>query len=97
MRFIMSLFKGKESLNMVLDSFLIVNGCASFELVSVPNGAEVYEEEERIGVTPFLFDQFSGERFFTIKKKGYVEQDVMISSLDQKKIEVRLEGIQKQH
>ena len=59
--------------------FLIVNGCASFELVSVPNGAEVYEEEERIGVTPFLFDQFSGERFFTIKKKGYVEQDVMIS------------------
>ena len=96
MRFIISLFKGKKSLNIVLGFFfLIVNGCASFELVSVPNGAEVYEEEERIGVTPFLFDQFSGERFFTIKKKGYVEQDVMISSLDQKKFEVRLEGIQK--
>ena len=71
MRFIISLFKEKKSLNMVLGFFfLIANGCASFELVSVPNGAEVYEEEDRIGVTPFLFDQFSGERFFTIKKKG---------------------------
>ena len=75
MRFTISLFKGKKSLNMVLGFFfLIVSGCASFELVSVPNGAEVYEEEERIGVTPFLFDQFSGERFFTIKKKGMLNR-----------------------
>ena len=96
MRFMMGLCNGVKSVTIVLGLFfLTVNGCASFELSSVPNGAEVYERAEHIGTTPFLFNQFSGERFFTIKKKGYVEKDVMISSLDQKKIEVRLEGLQK--
>jgi hypothetical protein len=74
-------------------SVLLWSGCASFELTSIPEGAVLFEGTEQIGSTPYPFEQFSGERVFTVKKAGYVEQDVLISSLDQKSVEVRLDRV----
>lgn len=72
---------------------LLLSGCASFELVSNPSGAEVHEFGERIGATPFSFDQFSGERLLTVKRDGFVERQVLVSSLDRKRVSVRLERV----
>jgi hypothetical protein len=74
-------------------SVLLWSGCASFELTSIPEGAVLFEGTEQIGSTPYPFEQFSGQRVFTVKKAGYVEQDVLISSLDQKSLEVRLDRV----
>ena len=59
--------------NFFICSFLI-SGCASFEVKTTPEKAEIYEGDKKIGVTPYQFDQFSGERKFTLKKPGYVEK-----------------------
>ena len=96
MRFLLNFAYVKNlSRGIFLGHCIFLSGCASFELASVPDRAEVFEGQEFIGVTPYIFDQFSGERFFTLKKQGYVEKKVLISSLDQKKTEVRLDSIQK--
>ena len=76
-----------------IGSVVLGSGCASFELTSIPEGAVLFEGTERIGSTPYPFDQFSGERIFTVKKSGYVEQEVLVSSLDQKSVEVQLDRV----
>ena len=48
-------------------SVLLWSGCASFELTSIPEGAVLFEGTEQIGSTPYPFEQFSGERVFTVK------------------------------
>ncbi len=72
---------------------LLLSGCASFELVSNPAGAEVHEFGERVGSTPYAFEQFSGERTLTVKRDGFVERQVLVSSLDRKRVAVRLERV----
>lgn len=74
---------------------IIFSGCASFELKSFPEKAEIYEAEEKIGETPYKFEQFSGERKFTIKKYGYVEKELTISSLGEKDSNIKLEKVKK--
>ena len=61
-----------------------ISGCASFELTSLPPGVARYEREPSVGQTPYGFDQFSGERTFTLRAEGYVDQEVTVSSLDPK-------------
>ena len=72
---------------------LTVCGCASFELTSIPENVEIYEGQVRLAATPYGFEQFSGERTFTLKKEGYVEKDITISSLDQHETVVQLERV----
>lgn len=74
---------------------LIFSGCASFELETFPEKAEIYEAEEKIGETPYRFEQFSGERKFTLKKSGYVEKELTISSLGEKDSNIKLEKVKK--
>ena len=71
-------------------SYLCITGCASFELDSLPENVEIYENKEKIGNTPYKFDQFSGERTFTLKTPGHIEKQITISSLDAKKTSVVL-------
>ncbi len=72
---------------------LLVSGCASFKLTSVPEHAAVFEGKVHIATTPYSFDQFSGERTFTLRKAGYVEKEITISSLDRQVTHVRLEKV----
>ena len=74
---------------------IIFTGCASFELETFPEKAEIYEAEEKIGETPYRFEQFSGERKFTLKKSGYVEKELTISSLGEKDSNIKLEKVKK--
>ena len=74
---------------------IIFSGCASFELETFPEKAEIYEAEEKIGETPYRFEQFSGERKFTLKKSGYVEKELTISSLGEKDSNIKLEKVKK--
>ncbi|MFL2859814.1 MAG: hypothetical protein ACJ0BW_03620 [Pontiellaceae bacterium] len=76
-----------------LGLLIFLSGCASFELKSFPEKAEIYEEDKRIGVTPYRFEQFSGERKFTLKKQGYVEKELTISSLSSKNSDIKLEEV----
>jgi len=67
-------------------------GCASFELETNQEGVSIIDEQgSTIGTAPYNFEQFSGERVFTLKKPGYVDKKITISSLDQKDIDVDLE------
>ena len=83
--------------NVIYLSFLtclfFISGCASFEVKTIPEKAEIYEGDKKIGVTPYLFDQFSGERKFTLKKPGYVEKELTVSSLSTKSSDVKLEEV----
>ncbi len=78
---------------LILALFLV--GCASFELDTFPEGVEIYEAEKKIGEAPFRFEQFSGERKFTLKKSGYVEKELTISSLGEKDLNIKLEKVKK--
>lgn len=71
---------------------LLLFGCASFELTSVPS-ADIYENEEKIATTPYRFKLLSGGRALTLKRSGYVEEEVFVSSLDPKSLHFELEWV----
>lgn len=71
---------------------LSLTGCSTFHLSSSPT-AEVYENGERIGTTPMGFNLMSGQRVFTLKKYGYVEEEVKVSSLDSKKQHIEMQWV----
>lgn len=71
---------------------LLVFGCASFELTSAP-AADVYEDGEKISRTPYNFDLMAGQRVFTLKRAGYVDVVVPVSSLDSKRQHYPLEWV----
>lgn len=64
-------------------------GCSSFRLSSTP-GADIYENDEKIGHTPFSFNVMSGERTFVLKRFCYVEEELTVSPLDRRKIHIDL-------
>ena len=70
-----------------------MGGCAAFELTSQPSGVDLYEGEIKVGQTPYGFNQFSGERIFTLRADGYVEERVLVSSLDPKGKHVKLREV----
>ena len=77
---------------MYLYAALYMTGCASFELETNQAGVSIIDEQgNRIGMAPYNFEQFSGERVFTLRKPGYVDKKITISSLDKKVIDVDLE------
>ena len=77
---------------MYLSAALFMTGCASFELETNQEGVSIIDEQgNSIGMAPYNFEQFSGERVFTLKKPGYVDKKITISSLDKKDIDVDLE------
>jgi|GEM_PF-3279541 len=87
----------KKNFTLMLRGVLLVAmlcsfGCTSFQLTSKPV-ADIYENEELIGRTPYTFTLVSGERIFTLKRFGYVEEEVRVSSLDQKKLHFDLQWI----
>ena len=69
-------------------------GCSTFELSSTPS-ADIYENEVKIGETPYAFNLVSGTRQFVLKSFGFIEEDVSVSSLDQKKLHVNLRWVGK--
>lgn len=69
-------------------------GCTSFRVTSSPQ-ADIYENGERIGRTPYSFSLMSGERTFTLKQFGYVEEDFTVTSLDRKVIHFDLRWVGK--
>lgn len=73
-------------------ALLTLTGCSSFELTSQPT-ADIYENGEKIGATPYHFTLMSGYRSFTLKKFGYVEQDVNVTSLDSRQQHFNLQWI----
>ena len=78
---------------MYLSIALFITGCASFELETNQEGVSIIDEQgNSIGTAPYNFEQFSGERVFTLRKPGYVDKKITISSLDKKVIDVDLES-----
>ena len=76
---------------MYLSIALFITGCASFELETNQEGVSIIDEQgNSIGTAPYNFEQFSGE-VFTLRKPGYVDKKITISSLDKKVIDVDLE------
>lgn len=77
-------------------SFLLVIllgfGCSSFRLASVPP-AEIYENGQKIGQTPYEFNLMSGSRTLTLKRYGYVEREISVSSVDTRRMNIALEWI----
>lgn len=69
-------------------------GCSTFQLASTP-GADIYENGDLIAHTPYRFKLISGNRILTLKRFGYVEEEVKVSSLDRKKLHVDLQWIGK--
>lgn len=74
---------------------LLVTGCASFEIRSMPPEVSLVENEEEVAKTPFSFSLFAGERRFTARKEGYVEQIVEVSPLDRQVINIVLETVRR--
>lgn len=71
---------------------LLAFGCASFELTSTPPSS-VYENGEKVAGTPYHFDLMSGQRMFTLKRPGYVDVEVPISSLDPKRLHIPMQWV----
>ena len=71
---------------------LLAFGCASFELSSEPP-ADIYENGEKIAVTPYHFQLMSGVRRFTLRIPGYVEEEVPVSSLDPKRMHFQMQRV----
>lgn len=78
-------------LSLILLSSVML-GCSSFELTSWPQ-AEVYENGEKIGTTPYRFTMVSGSRDFTLKRYCYVDRDVSITAVDAKQQHFKLQWI----
>lgn len=74
---------------------LLLNvGCSTFQMTSSPT-ADIYENGEKIGRTPYSFNLMSGARTFTLKKFGYVEEEITVTSLDSKKMHFDLQWVGK--
>lgn len=71
---------------------LLLSGCTSFQLTSTPE-ADLYENGEKIGRTPYTFKLVSGVRNFELKHFGYVEEDIAVSSLDAKRIHIDMQWV----
>ncbi|MDF7825777.1 PEGA domain-containing protein [Pontiellaceae bacterium B12227] len=69
-------------------------GCSTFTLTSAP-AADIYENDEKIGRTPYSFNLMSGERTLQLRRYGYVEEQVVVSSLDKKRLHFDLQWIGK--
>lgn len=69
-------------------------GCSTFQLSSTPV-ADIYENDVQIARTPYRFKLMSGDRTFILKRFGYVEEDVSVSSVDQKQLHIDLKWIGK--
>lgn len=76
----------------LLGLMLLMFGCSSFRMSSTP-AADIYENGEMIGRTPYEFNLMSGARTFTLKRYGYVEEDVQVTSLDPKRLHVDLQWV----
>ncbi len=79
---------------MAAAALLLSFGCTSFHLSSSPT-ADIYENGEKIARTPYSFSLMSGNRTFTLKRFGYVEEEVTVTSLDQKQIHFDLQWVGK--
>ncbi len=79
---------------LLLLPMLAMVGCTAFELTSTPE-ADIYENGELLGTTPLTFELVSGARTFTLKKFGYVEQEVVVSALDPRKIKIEMQWVGK--
>lgn len=77
---------------MLVVPMLVLFGCTSFELTSQPQ-ADIYENGNKVGTTPYSFKLMSGFRSFTLKRFGYVEQDVHVSSLDSRRQHFNLQWV----
>jgi len=73
-------------------TMLLAFGCASFEITSMPT-ADIYENGAKIGTTPYSFSLMSGERRFTLKRAGYVDEEVVVSSLDDPELHYRMRWV----
>ncbi len=87
----------KKNMQRLIRSSLLMTmglmfGCTSFQLTSTPS-ADIYEKGEKIARTPYEFTLSSGQRMLTIKRLGYVEKEVIVSSLDPGKMHVDLEWV----
>jgi len=77
---------------LLLLTILLSFGCTSFQLKSSPV-ADIYENGTKIGHTPYEFTLMSGNRVLTLKRFGYVEQELDISSLDPKRMNIQLQWV----
>lgn len=69
-------------------------GCSTFTLTSAPI-ADIYEDDVKIGRTPYTFNLMSGTRTLKLTRYGYIEGRVEVSSLDKKRLHVDLQWIGK--
>lgn len=76
----------------VVAAVLLLSGCSSFQLSATP-AADIYENGAKIGRTPYEFKLMSGMRQFTLKRYGYVEEVVAVSSLDPKRLHFDLQWV----
>ena len=77
---------------LLLVAALLSFGCSTFHLASTPV-ADVYEGGEKIGQTPYSFNLVSGERVLTLKRFGYVEEEVRVTSLDPRDLHFNLQWV----
>jgi len=76
----------------VLAAAMLLFGCSSFRLSATP-AADIYENGEKIGRTPYQFKLMSGMRQFTLRRYGYVEEEVTVSSLDPNRLHFDLQWV----
>ncbi|NNJ70284.1 MAG: PEGA domain-containing protein [Kiritimatiellales bacterium] len=80
----------------LLLTVLLSFGCSSFVLTSTPT-AEVYENNTKVGQTPYSFSIVSGRRSLTLKRFGYVEQPIEVTALDPKQLHFDLQWVGRTH
>lgn len=77
---------------MLCVSLTLAMGCTSFTLTSKPP-ADLYDDGVKLGTTPYSFELVSGTHTFTLKKFGYVEKEVSVSSIGSRRVHVNLEWV----
>ncbi len=80
----------------LLLAVLLLFGCSSFVLTSTPP-ADVYENNTKVGQTPYSFSIVSGSRSLTLRRFGYVEEQVDVTALDQKRQHFDLQWVGRTH
>lgn len=80
--------------SLAVTALLLSVGCSTFQMTSSPT-ADIYENGEKVGRTPYSFNLMSGARTFTLKKFGYVEEEITVTSLDSKKMHFDLQWVGK--
>lgn len=84
--------KGSASVFSVLTIALLVCSCAPVTIRTVPNKADVFDQDgkTRVGTSPHLTTIVRQEKAFVLRKEGYLDNHVTVSSDSSRYVDVRM-------